>query len=150
MSLINMVRNIKEIHPKTLLIFKVGAFCESYGKDSYILSYLFNYQIKPKGKDNISKIGFSKKAIPRVLSKLEEHKIDYLVIDVRNNYDVDDKFENRNLNQYYTIYEKSYVYVKKQRQVREISEKLMKQMDLPNFKEKLVRIEEILNEGRKV
>ena len=99
MSLINMVRNIKEIHPKTLLIFKVGAFCESYGKDSYILSYLFNYQIKPKGKDNISKIGFSKKAIPRVLSKLEEHKIDYLVIDVRNNYDVDDKFENRNLNQ---------------------------------------------------
>ncbi len=40
--------------------------------------------------------------------------------------------------------------MKKQRQVREISEKLMKQMDLPNFKEKLVRIEEILNEGRKV
>lgn len=100
--------------------YEFNKFCESYGKDSYILSYLFNYQIKPKGKDNISKTGFSKKAIPRVLSKLEEHKIDYLVIDVRNNYDVDDKFENRNLNQYDTIYEKSYVYVKKQRQVREI------------------------------
>ncbi len=73
-------KKYKRNTPKTLLIFKVGAFCESYGKDSYILSYLFNYQIKPKGKDNISKIGFSKKAIPRVLSKLEEHKIDYLVV----------------------------------------------------------------------
>jgi DNA mismatch repair ATPase MutS len=78
-----MIKNIKEIHPKTLLLFKVGAFCESYGKDAYILSYLFNYQINQKGKNNISKIGFSKKSISKVLSKLEEQKIDYLLIDVR-------------------------------------------------------------------
>ena len=52
----NMVKNIKEIHPKSLLLFKVGAFCEGYGKDSYIISYLFNYQVRQKGKDNISKV----------------------------------------------------------------------------------------------
>lgn len=150
MSLINMVRNIKEIHPKTLLLFKVGAFCESYGKDSYVLSYLFGYQIKQKEKNDIPKIGFSKKALSKVLSKLEEQKIDYLLIDVRNNYDVDDKSENRNLNNYDTIYKKSYIYVRKQRQVRKISERLMNQINSPNFKEKVVRIEEILNEGRKV
>ena len=40
MSIINMVKNIKEIQSKTILLLKVGAFCESYGKDSYILSYL--------------------------------------------------------------------------------------------------------------
>ena len=82
MSIMNMVKNIKEIHPKSLLLFKVGAFCEGYGKDSYIISYLFNYQVRQNGKNNISKVGFSKKAIPSVISKLEEQKIDYLLIDV--------------------------------------------------------------------
>ena len=51
-----MVRNIKEIHPKTLLIFKVGAFCESYGKDSYIISYLFGYKLKKI--ENMTMCGF--------------------------------------------------------------------------------------------
>lgn len=100
----NMVKNIKEIHPKSLLLFKVGAFCEEYGKDSYIISFLFNYQVRQNGKNNISKVGFSKKAIPSVISKLEEQKIDYLLIDVRNNYYVDEKFENRNLNKYDTVF----------------------------------------------
>ena len=150
MSIMNMVKNIKEIHPKSLLLFKVGAFCEGYGKDSYIISYLFNYQVRQNGKNNISKVGFSKKAIPSVISKLEEQKIDYLLIDVRNNYYVDDKFENRNLNKYDTVFEKAYLYVRKQREIRKINEKLMEQIDSADFKEKVGRIEEILNEGRKV
>ena len=148
MSITNMVKNIKEIHPKTLLLFKVGAFCESYGRDSYIISYLFDYQIKQK--NDIFKVGFSKKAIPRVLSKLEEQKIDYLLIDVRNDYEIDDKYENRNSNNYDTVYEKSYIYVKKQRKIKEMNERMLELVDLPDFKEKMLRIEEILNEGRKV
>lgn len=62
MSIINMVKNIKEIQSKTIVLLKVGAFCESYGKDSYILSYLLGYEIK-EVKDWIYKVGFSKKAI---------------------------------------------------------------------------------------
>ena len=141
MSITNMVKNIKEIHPKTLLLFKVGAFCESYGRDSYIISYLFDYQIKQK--NDIFKVGFSKKAIPRVLSKLEEQKIDYLLIDVRNDYEIDDKYENRNLNNYDTVFEK-------QIKIKEMNERMLYLVDLPDFKEKMLRIEEILNEGRKV
>lgn len=150
MNIMNMVKNIKEIHPKSLLLFKVGAFCEVYGKNSYIISYLFNYQVRQNGKNNILKVGFSKKAIPSVISKLEEQKIDYLLIDVRNNYYVDEKFENRNLNKYDTVFEKAYLYVRKQREIRKINEKLMEQIDSADFKEKVGRIEEILNEGRKV
>ena len=150
MSIMNMVKNIKEIHPKSLLLFKVGAFCEVYGKDSYIISYLFNYQVRQNWKNNILKVGFSKKAIPSVISKLEEQKIDYLLIDVRNNYYVDKKFENRNLNKYDTVFEKAYLYVRKQREIRKINEKLMEQIDSADFKEKVGRIKEILNEGRKV
>ena len=78
MSIINMVKNIKEIQSKTILLLKVGAFCESYGKDSYILSYLLGYEIK-EVKDGIYKVGFSKKAIKKVIAKLEEEKIDFLL-----------------------------------------------------------------------
>ena len=91
MSIINMVKNIKEIQSKTIVLLKVGAFCERYGKDSYILSYLLGYEIK-EVKDGIYKVGFSKKAIKKVIAKLEEEKIDYLLLNVKNNYDVDEKF----------------------------------------------------------
>lgn len=85
-----------------------------------------------------------------MISKSEKQKIDYLLIDVRNNYYVDEKFENRNLNKYDIVFEKSYLYVRKQRKIRKINEKLMEQIDSSDFKEKVERIEEILNEGRKV
>ena len=63
MSRTNMVKNIKEIHPDTLLLFKVGVFCESYGKDSYILSYLFDYQIFVRKQRKIREIGENSKIL---------------------------------------------------------------------------------------
>lgn len=144
-----MVKNIKEIQSKTILLLKVGAFYESYGKDSYILSYLLGYEIK-EVKDGIYKVGFSKKAIKKVIAKLEKEKINYLLIDVKNNYDVDEKYENGNLNRYDIVFEKSYKYVKKIRKIKDINEKLIRQINEVNFKEKVRKIEEILNEKRKV
>ena len=144
-----MVKNIKEIQSKTILLLKVGAFYESYGKDSYILSYLLGYEIK-EVKDGIYKVGFSKKAIKKVIAKLEKEKINYLLIDFKNNYDVDEKYENGNLNRYDIVFEKSYKYVKKIRKIKDINEKLIRQINEVNFKEKVRKIEEILNEKRKV
>lgn len=46
MSIINVVKNIKQIHPEYIAIIKVGKFYYSYGKDAYIISYIFNYKIK--------------------------------------------------------------------------------------------------------
>ena len=46
MSVINMAKNIKEVHPNALVCYKVGAFVNCYGKDVYIISYLFDYKIK--------------------------------------------------------------------------------------------------------
>ena len=40
MSVVNMAKNIKEVHPDTLVCYKVGAFVNCYGKDAYILSFL--------------------------------------------------------------------------------------------------------------
>ena len=84
------------------------------------------------------------------MARLEEEKIDYLLLDVRNQYEVDEKLENGNLNRYDVIFEKAYLYVKNRRKIKEIEQKLIKQISLPNFKEKVGKIEEILNEKRKI
>ena len=50
MSTIKMIKSIKEIHPKDLALFEEGAFYKSYGKDAYIISGIFGYNIKNNGK----------------------------------------------------------------------------------------------------
>lgn len=45
MGIINIVANIKEIYAEYITLVKVGNFFYCYGRDSYIISYLFNYKI---------------------------------------------------------------------------------------------------------
>lgn len=85
-----MAKNIKEVHPNTLVCYKVGAFVNCYGKDAYILSFLFNYKIKPLEDNNIVS-GFPKNALPKLTARLQREKIDYIIIDTKNNYDVDEE-----------------------------------------------------------
>lgn len=68
MSVINMAKNIKDVHPDFIVCFKVGSFYHVYGKDSYIISYLFNYNIK-EVKENIATVGFPKNVVVKVMSK---------------------------------------------------------------------------------
>ena len=44
MSLENMIRSIKEIHYDYVVLIKIGAFYHAYGKDAYIIGYLFGYK----------------------------------------------------------------------------------------------------------
>ncbi|MBR3152954.1 MAG: hypothetical protein IKF52_05080 [Clostridia bacterium] len=46
MSTVNMAEKIKQIHPYKVLCFKSGSFYHCFGKDSYIVSYMFDYKIK--------------------------------------------------------------------------------------------------------
>lgn len=94
-----MIKTIKEIHPKFLCMFKIGAFYHVYNRDSYILSYLFNYKIKDLA-SNHKECGFPESALPKVMTKLENNKINYLLIDRRNNYDVDREEDYKDLNKY--------------------------------------------------
>ena len=41
------------------------------------------------------------------MAKLEEQKVNYLILDRRNNYDVDNFYDNKNLNAYNKIYDKA-------------------------------------------
>ena len=57
MSVTNIVKNIKQIHPEYVALIKIGKFYYSYGKDAYIISYIFNYKIK-KVEENVCVCAF--------------------------------------------------------------------------------------------
>ena len=46
MSVVTMIKEIKEVHPEEIVLVKIGNFFHVYGKDSYILSYLLGYKIR--------------------------------------------------------------------------------------------------------
>ena len=58
MGITQMAQRIKQIHPDYVLIFKVGAFYNTFGKDSYIIASTFDYMIKRT--KNVPTCGFSK------------------------------------------------------------------------------------------
>ena len=46
MSILNIVKTVKEIHKEKIIFVKIGKFYQVYGKDAYIISYLFEYKLK--------------------------------------------------------------------------------------------------------
>ena len=76
MKLENTIKVIKQIHTEDIVLLKVGSFYHSYGKDAYIISYLFNYQLK-RLENNYSTCGFPISTINKVQSVLEEKNINY-------------------------------------------------------------------------
>ena len=65
MAILTIIKEVKKVHPKELALVKVGNFVHSYGKDSYILSFLFGYKIKVI-ENNCSACGFPQKSLPKV------------------------------------------------------------------------------------
>ncbi len=105
-----MINEIKEIHVEDICLFKVGNFYHAYGRDAYVMSYLFGYKIKQIG-DNHRECGFPIGAMSKVTAKLQNSSINYLLIDRRNNYDVDEKEDYKENNKYGRFYEKAHKYV---------------------------------------
>ena len=66
MGVVSMAKDIKRVYVNALVMYKVGAFMQVIGKDSYIVSYLLGYAVKNTN-DNIPTCGFPKNAINKVL-----------------------------------------------------------------------------------
>lgn len=143
MAILTIVKEVKQVHPKELALVKVGNFVHSYGKDSYILSFLFGYKIKAI-ENNCSACGFPKKSLPKVQAMLENKKINYIILDRRNNYDVDEFVDFKNLNTYDEVFEKAHKYVNYKRRVDAIYLNLLKDINSGNIKEKIQNIENII------
>lgn len=149
MKVVNIVKAIKQIHPEYIVLIKIGKFYYSYSKDAYIVSYIFNYKLKIV-EENIRVCAFPVFILNKIMAKLEENKINYIVIDRRNNYEVDEKFDNGNLNKYNFYLEKSKRYINQKSRIEEIYNYLVYNIE-KNENNKLIKeIESLINERRKI
>lgn len=148
MSVIKMAEQIKQIHQNYLLIFKVGAFCLTYGKDSYIMAANFNYMLKITS--GVQSCGFSKKVLRKVMATLEDRKINYLIIEPRNDYDVEEKSDNKNLNTYEQEFKASYKIVKQKAKIEKIKERLELYIGKDEFRNIIRKVEDVLDENREI
>ena len=149
MGVVSMAKDIKKVHPNDVVCYKVGAFVQTFGKDAYIISYLFEYSLRD-AKENVPTCGFPKRAISKVCAKLEQKKINYVIIDTRNDYEVDEKSNNNNLNEYNNILEKAKKYVKIRKRLKSVEDELLEHAEEENIMEKVRRIEEVAYENRKI
>ena len=99
MSILTMVKNIKQIHSKDIVFVKLGKFYYCYGKDSYIISFFFGYKLNLV-ENTIYSCGFPSQSLNKIISKLENKKINYVIVDRRNNYEIEQKEDFKNLNTY--------------------------------------------------
>ena len=145
MGIINMVKNIKEIHPKDILLIKVGTFYYTYGKDAYIVSYLFNYKL---GKtSDVYSCSFPISNLNKVIAHLEQKQVNYIILDKRNNYDLDNKNDNKSLNKYDKILEKAKEKINYDLRVKNIVDYLQENR---NDKKIILEMEEMIIERRKI
>lgn len=145
MGIINIVKNVKDIHKEYIVLVRVGNFYNCYGRDSYIISYLLGYKINILS-NNVYSSAFPKSAYCKVVSILEQNNINYIVLDKRNNYDVEEKDDNKNLNNYNKFYEKAKKEIAQKMRIEKIYQYLLLCKD-----EKIIyEVEKKINERRKI
>ena len=150
MGIVNIVKNIKQIHAKDIVLIRIGKFFYTYGKDAYILSYLFQYKLMNIEGESIYSCAFPAQSFSKVIAHIENKKINYIVVDKRNNYDIEEKSDNKNLNTYEEQFEKAKKYVNLKIRIENISYYLLKHIYDEKTTQKISKMEEIINETRKV
>lgn len=53
MEVVSMAKDIKKVHPEDVVCYKVGAFVQAFGKDAYVMSYLFGYKLSEKKENKL-------------------------------------------------------------------------------------------------
>lgn len=140
MSKLNMVGNIKELFETTVVIIKIGTFYEVYNNDAIILSYLLNYKIREVGINDIN-CGFPSTALNKVKTKLENEKIDYLIVDKVHSYEEIEKLTYKSDNKYEEILNNANIYVDKMKRIKKVYDFLL------DDSSKLESVEKLLYEG---
>ena len=137
-----MIETIKIIHKEDIVLVKVGTFYTAYGKDAYIINYLFNYKLN-KTQDVYSS-AFPISSLGKVTAILENNKINYIVVDKRNNYDVEQQSNNKNLNNYNKFLKLAKEKVNKNKRIEQIIEYLKEDEEI------IEEVEKLIYERRKV
>ena len=115
-----------------VLLREIGKFVSVFDEDSIIISYLMGYKIVN------SKVGFPSNVLVKVINKLEDNNINYLIKYKDNK--VDKKDFNKN-NNYKKILEKG----KKVLELREMKDNITPKLEILEI-EKLEKIVKYINE----
>jgi len=149
MSVLTIINGVKEIHPENVAIVKIGTFYNVYAKDAYIVSYLFGYKLRDVEK-NVKSCGFPEMSLRKVIAGLENKNINYMLLDRRNNYEVDEKFEqDGNLNKYNELYNKAKKHFNVADRIENISQYLYDNMNKKDLPGVLKKIEGVILEQKK-
>ena len=92
----------------------------------------------------VAHVVFLGKSLPKIEAKLENKKINYIVVDRRNNFDVDEISNNKNLNTYDKEFEKARKYINIKNRIDNIYIKLIKDINKEETKRKIIEIEKIV------
>lgn len=66
MSILNIVKTAKEVYKTDIVMVKIGKFYQVYGKDAYIISYMFDYKLRKVNNNNLYSSAFPKKYISKI------------------------------------------------------------------------------------
>ena len=91
--------------------------------------------------------GFPVTAINKVKAIIEEQKINYLVVNKADNYEVYEEEDFKNENTYIQIYNKSHKYINRKNRITEIYNYLIENINSDSIREKIKDVEEILYEN---
>ena len=150
MGIVNVVSEVKKVHQKELILISIGKFFYAYGKDAYILSYIFEYKLMKIEQENVYSCAFPKQSYPKVTAKLENLKINYIILDRRNNYNVDEKSHNRNLNNCQKYFGKARLTINKKIRIERINKYLLNNLENEQIYTILKNVEEVINGKRKI
>lgn len=143
LSVENSVRLIKKVHPTSVILVKIGNFYHAYGKDAYIVSYFFDYKIDSKG---YKTCGFPLSSLNKVKFELEKQKIDYIVVDRKDNYEVIEKEEFKKDNTYETVYNLALLEINLKNKINDLNEYLINNIHNKEIVEKIKKLEQLLYE----
>ncbi len=145
-----MVKTIKEIHERDLTLIRIGTFYVAYGKDAYIMSYLFGYKIKSVDSTNYPSCGFPVGSINKIKTVLESKKVNYVLLSKSDNYEVEEIDDNKKLNTYEELYERTHKYIRLKDRIGGINNYLIDNVNQDYIKNLIFKIEEIIDESRQV
>jgi len=146
MKMENTIKTMREINPETVILIQIGVFYHVYGKDAYILSYLFGYQIKTL-ENSYNTCGLPKAGLIKILKVLEDNNINYMVVVKSRNYEVEEEMKFKTKNKYMEMYEKAYKYITIKNRINEIYKYLLENIGTPDIKKKIQKVEETLFES---
>ena len=149
MSIVNIVRNVKQMHPYDITLVKFGKFYHAYGKDAYIISYIFNYQLK-KVETNTNTTGFPEGTLEKVIQTLNSKSINYLMLDRSTNYEIVSQCDFKDKNRYEEVFHKAHKYMSRKNKIDAIYEYLMNNINDDLVKEQIAKIEDVLYEGMEI